>query len=59
MVSVAGKKRKIILNDFDHRLLVVLLVDYRNKLLEESKSTEDINELLIKIIDTPKHSWWG
>lgn len=56
---MAGKKRKIILNDFDHRLLVVLLVDYRNKLLEESKSTEDINELLIKIIDTPKHSWWG
>ena len=58
VVNVAGKKRKIILSDFDHRLLVALLVEYRNKLLEESRSTEDINELLLKIIDTPKHRWW-
>lgn len=55
---MTGKKRKIILNDFDYRLLGALLVDYRNKLLEESRSTEDINELLLKIIDTPKHRWW-
>lgn len=52
-----GKKRKIILSDFDHRLLVALLVEYRNKLLEESRSTEDINELLLKVIDTPRHRW--
>ena len=44
------KKRKIILSDFDHRLLVALLVEYRNKLLEESRSTEDINELLEKTV---------
>ena len=55
---MTGKKRKIILGDFEHRLLVALLMDYRNKLLEESRSTEDINELLLKIIDTPKHRWW-
>ena len=52
------KKLKIILSDFDHRLLVALLVDYRNKLLAESRSTEDINERFLKIIDTPKHRWW-
>ena len=55
---MTDKKRKIILSDFDHRLLVALLVDYRNKLLQESRSTEDINELLLKIIDSPKHRWW-
>lgn len=55
---MTGKKCKIILSDFDHRLLVALLVEYRNKLLEESRSTEDINELLLKIIDTPTHRWW-
>ena len=58
VVNVTDKKRKIILSDFDHRLLVALLVDYRNKLLQESRSTEDINELLLKIIDSPKHRWW-
>lgn len=52
------KKRKIILSDFDYRLLVALLADYRNKLLQESRSTEDVNDLLLKIIDTPKHKWW-
>ena len=55
---MTGKKRKIILSDFDYRLLVALLVEYRNKLLEERKSTEDINELLLKIIDIPRHRWW-
>ena len=55
---MTGKKHKIILSDFDHRLLVALLVDYRNKLLEESRSTEDVNELLLKIIDAPKYRWW-
>lgn len=54
---MTGKKRKIILSDLDHRLLVALLVDYRNKLLEVNRSTEDINELLLKIIDTPRHRW--
>ena len=55
---MTGKKRKIILSEFDHRLLVALLVDYRNKLLDESRSTEDVNELLLKIIDAPKYRWW-
>lgn len=55
---MTGKKRKIILSYFDYRLLVTLLADYRNKLLQESRSTEDINDLLLKIIDTQKHKWW-
>ena len=55
---MTGKKRKIILSEFDHRLLVALLVDYRNILLEECRSAEDVNELLLKLINTQKHRWW-
>lgn len=55
---MAGKKRRISLSDFEYRLLINILVDYRNKLLEANKSTEDVNELLIKVIDAPKHKWW-
>ena len=58
VVNVTGKKQRIILSAFDHRLLVALLVDYRNILLEEGKSTEDVNDLLLRIIDAPKHRWW-
>lgn len=49
------KKRRITLTDFEYRLLINMLVDYRNKLLEASKPTEDVNELLVKVIDSPKH----
>jgi len=55
---MARKKRRITLTDFEYRLLIKALVDYRNKLLEANKPTEDVNELLVKVIDTPKHRWW-
>lgn len=55
---MTSKKRRITLTDFEYRLLINALVDYRNKLLEESKPTEDVNELLVKVIDAPKHRWW-
>lgn len=53
-----AENKKILVNDFQHRLLVKALVEFRNQLLETSKPTEDINELLLKIIDTKKHRWW-
>ena len=52
---MTGKKRRITLSDFEYRLLINALVDYRNKLLEENKPTEDVNELILKVIDAPKH----
>lgn len=55
---MTGKKRRITLTDFEYRLLINALVDYRNKLLEADKPTEDVNELLIKVINTQKHRWW-
>lgn len=55
---MTGKKRRITLTDFEHRLLINALIDYRNKLLDANKPTEDVNELLIKVINTPKTRWW-
>ena len=51
-------KRRITLTDFEYRLLINVLVDYRNKLLQTNKPTEDVYELLLKVIDAPKHKWW-
>lgn len=45
------KKIKLVLTDFDRRLLVNALVEWRNKLIQENKPIEDINELLLKIIN--------
>ena len=55
---MTGKKRRITLTDFEYRLLINTLVDYRNKLLEANKPTEDVNALLVKVIDAPKYRWW-
>ena len=52
------KKRRIILTDFEHRLLVKALAEFRNQLLEADKPTDDIDELLLKIIDAPKARRW-
>ena len=52
------KKRRIILTDFEYRILINSLVDYRNKLLTTNKPTEDVIELLLKVIDAPKNKWW-
>lgn len=45
------KKVKLILSDFERRLLVNALIEWRNKLLQEDKPTEDINNLLLKVIN--------
>ena len=55
---MTGKKRRITLTDFEYRLLINALVDYLNKLLEANKPTEDVNELLMKVINASKNRWW-
>ena len=47
-------KYRLVLTDFEHQLLINALVHFRNELLETKKPTEDINDLLVKIIDAPK-----
>ena len=47
------KRKYFYLDDFEHRLLVGCLMTARNEYIHEGKPTEDVNELLIKIINAP------
>ena len=48
------RKRKVVtLDDFEQRLMVSGLMDFRNDLLRDEKPTEDINDLILKVIDAP------
>ena len=46
-----NKKIKIKFTDFECNLLVNSMNEFRNMLLSEGLPTEDVNELLLKIID--------
>lgn len=52
-MKVKDVKHKVILDDFEHRLLVGCVNAARTMFLEQNKPTEDIDELLIKIIKAP------
>ena len=50
---MAEEKKVITLDDFEQRLMVSGLMDFRNDLLKKEKPTEDINDLILKVIDAP------
>lgn len=50
---MADEKKVITLDDFEQRLMVSGLMDFRNDLLKEEKPTDDINDLILKVIDAP------
>lgn len=50
---MSDKKRVIMLDDFEQRLMVNGLTDFRNDLLREDKPTEDVDNLILKVIDAP------
>ena len=50
---MAEEKKIVTLDDFEQRLMVSGLMDFRNDLLREEKPTEDINDLILKVIDAP------
>ena len=47
------EKKIITVDDFEHRLMVNGLTDFRNDLIKEDKPTEDVDELILKVIDAP------
>ena len=51
---MADEKRTVELSDFEHRLLVGVLADYRNILIRDNKSTADVNDIIMKVIEAPK-----
>ena len=50
---MAEEKKAVTLDDFEQRLMVSGLMDFRNDLLRDEKPTEDINDLILKVIDAP------
>ncbi len=47
------EKIVVTLDDFEQRLLVSGLADFRNDLIRDDKPTEDVDELILKVIDAP------
>ena len=56
---MAEEKRVVELTNFEYRLIVGGLASFRNDLIREEKPTEDVNELLLKVIDAPKKKRFG
>lgn len=44
----------VTLDNFEQRLMVNGLNGFRNLLIKDEKPTEDIEDLLLKVIDAPK-----
>ena len=53
-IAMKAKRKYFYLDDFEHRLLVRCLMTTRNEYIHAGKPTEDVNELILKIIDAPK-----
>ena len=47
------EKRVVTLNNFEQRLMVAGLTDFRNDALRDGKPTEDVDGLILKVIDAP------
>ena len=48
---MAEGKVVMTLDNFEQRLLVGALTDFRNELIREERPTEDVDVLLLKVID--------
>lgn len=50
---MSGEKVVVMLDDFEQRLMVSGLADFRNDLIRDAKPTEDVDDLILKVIDAP------
>lgn len=48
------KKYHLYLDEAEHRLIVLCLVDFRNKLIAEGRYTDCVDELLVKFSHAKK-----
>ena len=49
----ADEKVVVTLDNFEQRLMVSGLADFRNDLIRDEKPTEDVDDLILKVIDAP------
>ena len=50
---MGNEKAVVELDDFEQRLMVSGLADFRNDLIRDDKPTEDVDDLILKVIDAP------
>ena len=50
---MAEEKVVVTLDNFEQRLMVSVLADFRNDLIRHEKHTEDVYDLILKVIDAP------
>ena len=58
---MSEEKVVVTLSDFEQRVLVKGMSEYRNDLIEDGKPTEDVDDVLLKVIDAPSKmpKRWG
>lgn len=47
------ERRVLTLDNYDHGMVITALNDKRNVMLKEKKSTEIVDDVLLKVIDAP------
>ena len=47
------EKRILVINKYEYGLIINALNEYRTQLIKMGKSTDFVNEVLLKLIDTP------
>lgn len=52
MISLE-QKRVLTLDNYEYNLVLNALMEYRNQLIREEKSTKIINELILRLLHTP------
>ena len=50
---MAEEKKVLTLDEFEQRLMVNGLVEFKNDLTRNDKPTEDVDDLILKVIDAP------
>ena len=50
---MGNEKVVVELDGFEQRLMVSGLADFRNDLIRDEKPTEDVDDLILKVIDAP------
>lgn len=53
VTKMASDKKVVTLEEHEQRLMVRGLADYRNDAIRDGKPTDDIDDLLLKVIDAP------
>lgn len=53
MMRTEPQGKLLELDDYEYHVLLQVLADRRNEMIEDDMDTEDLSDLLIKIIDSP------